>query len=400
MARSILGFFGVLALGSSIGCASVSEKLNISRLLPSGGAREFQLEPRLTRFTGEQEFFGYRRMHRATPWLVDNAVVVANAIDGVVKYDAVTGKELWRIQVDGGVEGGVSIADQRVYFGGGDGNVVAVDLQTGKELWRFAGRAEILSAPTATGDRVYVQTGADVVIALERESGKLAWIYNRQMTANLSIRSTSQPTVHQDRVYAGFADGFVVALRARDGAMQWERKLGKSPRFRDVDATPVIRGQRLFTASFDGSLVALNLESGEVSWQVELGGYTPVRLHDSESKLYFSTHDGRLVEIDESSGKILRELRLKRGMATRPAISPTGNLMAFGESEGRIQLINLETFQNVASYATGEGVVGEPVFDRQRQQLWVLSLGGNLVALKLEHKKVAERFPWSRTRKP
>ncbi len=123
-------------------------------------------------------------------------------------------------------------------------------------------------------------------------------------------------------------------------------------------------------------------------------------MHEAESKLYFSTHDGRLVELDESSGKVLRELKLKRGMATRPAISPTGNLMVFGESEGRIQLVNLENFQGVASYATGEGVVGEPVFDRQRQQIWVMSLGGNLLALKLNHKKVAERFPWSRTRKP
>jgi len=390
---------GVLAI-ANLSCASVGEKLNLSRLLPSGGAREFHLEPRLTRFTGEKEFFGYRRMHRATPWLVGDAVVIANAIDGVVKYDANSGREIWRYKVDGGVEGGVSVADQRVYFGGGDGQVVAVDLNSGKELWKFAARAEILSAPSVAGDRVYVQTGADVVLALERESGRLAWLYNRQMTGNLSIRSTSQPTVHQDRVYAGFADGFVVALRARDGAMQWERKLGKASRFRDVDATPVIRGQRLFTASFDGSLVALNLESGEVSWQVELGGYTPVRLHEAESKLYFSTHDGRLVELDESSGKVLRELKLKRGMATRPTISPTGNLMVFGESEGRIQLVNLENFQSVASYATGEGVVGEPVFDRQRQQIWVMSLGGNLLSLKLDHKKVAERFPWTRARNP
>lgn len=372
------------------GCTTLKDRL------ASNSARELVLEPAFVRATPAKETFSYRRINRMTPLLTDSEVIQGNAVDGLVVFNRKSGSEIWRLNVENGVEGGVELSGDSLYFGGGDGMLRSVKLKTGQLNWSVPMRAEMLSPPTLENSFLFAQTGADVVYGLEAASGKLLWTYNRQVTGNLSVRATTRPVVVGDLLLAGFSDGYVVALRKRDGVVQWERKIGRGNRFRDVDSTATVNGNRAYFASYDGQLVSLKVESGEVIWQSDLGGYLPVTVGTGSQidRLYFSTADGRVVELDESTGKETRSLKIARGIATQPVIAK--NLLIFGESDGAIRVVDVQTFKPLAQYQTGDGLLSTPAIDRAKNEIWFISSAANLYSMKLSYRRLAERFPWKK----
>ncbi len=391
MKLTFVGFAAfTILLQLSMGCTTLQDRLAIQ------GARELVLEPRFVRATTEKESFTYRRLNRMTPILTEQYVIQGNAVDGLVVYNRKSGSEAWRLSLENGVEGGVELAGESLFFGAGDGQLRSVSLKDGAINWVVPMRAELLAPPTLENGILFAQTGADVIYGLEAGTGRLLWTYNRQVTGNLSVRATTRPMVAGDLLLAGFSDGYIVALRKRDGVVQWERKLGRGDRFRDVDSTATINGDRAYFASYDGQLASVKIATGEVIWQSELGGYLPVTIGtgSQSDRLYFATADGRVVELDEATGKERRSLRVGSGIATQPLLSK--NLLIFGESDGAIRVVDVETLRSLAQYQTGHGLLATPQIDRARNEIWFISSGANLYSMKYSYRRIAERFPWKK----
>ncbi len=378
-------FAGITIL--SAGCSTLELGSTTSR-------RELILEPRLVRETADAAFLGYRRLNRMSPLLTPEYVIQGNAVDGLVVYQRRSGKKVWKLNIENGVEGGVELSAGTLYFGGGDGLLRAVNLADGKVLWTTPTRAELLAPPTIENGILYVQTGADVIYAFDAPSGKMLWTYNRQVTGNLSVRSSSRPAIAGGNVLVGFSDGYIVSLRKQDGILQWERKLGRGNRFRDVDTTAVIDGEKTYVASFDGTLACIKISTGDLLWQAELSGYLPVTLGAGaySDRLYFSTVDGRIAELDRSTGKETRSIRLNAGIATQAVQSQ--NLLIFAESEGAVRVLDLEKLNTVAQYQTGIGVLSTPTYDKKQNELWFVSSTAHLYGMKMAFRRFAERYPW------
>ncbi|MES2964989.1 MAG: hypothetical protein V4760_13980, partial [Bdellovibrionota bacterium] len=93
------------------GCASVSGLLGSAR-----EARSVSIESRWTRSTLNRDFLGYRRLNRMAPLVLDKLVIQSNAVDGIVAYERTTGRQIWRMNVENGAEGGatVRLSDGRI----------------------------------------------------------------------------------------------------------------------------------------------------------------------------------------------------------------------------------------------------------------------------------------------
>lgn len=352
--------------------------------------REFVIESKWVRSTLKKEFLGFRRMNRMTPLVLETMIIQANSIDGILAYDRVSGAEIWRLNLDNGVEGGAQSANGKLYFGSSDGQFYCLNTATGKVLWTFPVRAETLAPPTVEGGVVYFQSGTDVVYALDAETGRQLWLYNRQVAGNLSIRASTRPMVAGDTVFAGFSDGFVVALKKRDGGLLWERKLGRGNRFKDVDSTPVIDGSNVYVASFDGSLSSLKADSGEVNWTLDEGGYVPVTIH--KDRLYFSTTSGKVLILDKTTGQIQKTIQLSKGIATQPVIYKT--MIIYGESEGGLVVADAESGASIGRFEPGRGLVSRPAVVEQTGEAYFISNNANLFALKMGFQRIADRLPW------
>jgi outer membrane protein assembly factor BamB len=374
------------------GCASLSDALG-ARHEP----REFVMSTGWVRSTLKKEFLGYRRMNRMAPIVLEKLIIQANAIDGIMAFDRTSGQQAWRLDLENGVEGGAAVVGDRLYFGSSDGQFYCVNVTNGRVLWTFPVRAETLSAPTIDGGVVYFQNGADVVFALDAESGKQLWLYNRQATSNFSIRASTRPVVDGDRVFVGFSDGFLVALKKRDGSLAWERKLGKTGRFRDVDSTPVIDGDSLYVASFDGSLYSLKRESGDVNWEIDQGGYVPVTIGQGRfaDRLYFATVGGQMLILDKHSGKELVRIQLNHGIPTQAVLYR--NSIVYGESEGALVVADAETGATIGRFEPGHGLVARPTVVDASGEAYFISNSANLYAMRLKFERRSDLLPWQKS---
>lgn len=359
----------------------------------SATSRKLVFEKEWVRETNAKEFTAYRRMNRMSPLVLEQLIIQGNSIDGIVAYDRNSANEVWRINVENGVEGGAAVAGNRLYFGSSDGQFYCADVITGKLLWSFPARAETLAAPTVENGVVYFESGADVVYALDAASGKLAWTYNRQTTTSLSIRASTSPTISGDKILVGFSDGYIVALKKSDGTLVWERKLGTQGRFKDVDSTPVVEGNVVYASSFDGALFALKLESGEVVWQLDRGGFTPVTIQGD--RVFLSSSDGQIMALDKGSGKTIWFKDVKKGIATQPVIYK--NYLLYGETEGSLVAANAQTGEKIAEFAPGRGLIAQPVVDTKMDRIYFVSNNANLFAVKLSYIRPQYLLPWQKS---
>jgi outer membrane protein assembly factor BamB len=372
----LAGVFTGLMLG---GCSSL-------QLGPS--ARRLVLENNWIRSTQSREFFGYRRMNRMSPVVVDQIVLQGNAIDGLVAYSRKTGNEIWRAPLRNGVEGGVQVVGTKIYLGASDGHFYCLDLFKGTVIWSVPIPAEVLASPTVVDNVVYFESGADVVYALDAQSGKQLWSYNRQTTTTISVRATTRPTVVGDQVYVGFSDGFLVALNKKSGTLVWDRKLGSVGRFHDVDSTPVFDNGILYVSSFDEAVHAIRADTGAEVWQTEGGGYTAVTIEGD--RLYTATSDGRMLALDRSSGKVIWTSQVKHGIATQPAYYK--GYLIYGESEGALVVLEAMSAKMVTQFAPGQGIVAPPTVTKDGD-IFVMSNAANLYAIKLMPLRTAGLIP-------
>ncbi len=380
-ARAVLTL--ILSLTSLVGCSHFDQSL---------GRKNLSIDQLWARDTTKSDYMGFRRMNRATPVVTDRLVVQANAIDGITAYSRDNGDLLWSLSIRGGVEAGVTANGDRLFFGASDGMFYSVNINTGKILWSFPMRAETLSLPTVEGSNVYVLGGNDVLYCLDKESGKQIWVYNRQSSSTLSIRAGSRPTVDGESVYVGFSDGFVASLRRKDGGLNWERKLSKNLRFKDVDTTPLVINDRLFTASFDGSIFCLDKASGQVTWEVEEGAYAPLTVQDQ--KIYAATTGGALIALDRDSGKILWKVSSHKGITTQAALYR--GYLIYGESEGGMVVLDPNTQKEMARFEPGHGLTSSPWVNEKSGEVFFVSGGANLFALRVSWKRERDLLPWEK----
>ncbi len=384
--RLLLGFLSVVL---ACGCESLRR---------SSSRHEFVIENRWVRSTTKEEFLGFRRMNRMSPLVLGDVIVQANAIDGLSVFERKTGSILWRLDLRNGIEGGVQAVGERLYFGSSDGLFYCVSLANGKIIWSVPAKAETLAPPTVENGVVYFQSGADIIFALDAETGKQLWQYNRQVTTSLSIRATTRPVIAGESLLVGFSDGVLVSLRKRDGGLLWERKLGRGSRFRDVDATPVVDGATVYVSSFDAALYSLKLDTGEINWSVEDGAYVPVTIGRDQlaDRLFYSSATGKIVVVDKHTGKSLLTIPIKHGIATQPALYK--GFLVYGESEGALVVADATNGKPIGRFAPGEGLVSRPEVLESSGEVYFISNGANLFAMKMGYRFASDDLPWQVTR--
>ncbi|NCN40970.1 PQQ-binding-like beta-propeller repeat protein [bacterium] len=356
-----------------------------------GPPNQFVIEKPFVRDTKASEYLAGQRIHRFQPIFLNELVITANSIDGIVAYNKDSGALVWRKLIENGVEGGAELHQGRLYFGAGDGQFYALDARTGRTLWSSSIKSEGLSKPTVDGNFVYFLSGNNVARALNKDTGQLAWIYDRQDRSNFSIRGGSQPAVDGNFVYLGFSDGYLVALTKSSGQVHWESNINPNARrFKDVDASPVLDDSQIYVSSYDGSLYCLDKSNGKMIWKYDEGGYEEVALQGKV--VFLSTTDGKVVALDKDSGKVHWTTQLKGNLVTAPVY--TKGLLIVGEFSGGLVFLDPMKGAPIQQFNPGQGVQSKATLDAEKSQVFFMSGGANLYGLKFSWKKHLHLWPW------
>ncbi len=379
----------ILALGGLFFLAACSHFEKLTSL--QGKSEEsLTLKKVWVRSTNESSDIGYRKSVRMSPLVLSDRVIQGNGFDGLVAVDRESGNILWRIGVKGGVEGGVSVVKDHLFFGGNDGQFYSASVGTGKIYWSIPVRSETLAAPLIEDGVVYFLTGNNVLHAIDASDGHEMWIYSRVDSQSFSIRGASSPTVVEGVLMLGFSDGYLVALDAKSGSMKWETLLNKNKRFRDIDSTPVVDGEFVYVTGYDSHLYCVKFQTGELVWKSEPGGFGKVLIKGD--RLFYSSSAGEVLAIDKKSGSPIWRYKLSEGIATSPMVYK--NYLAIGESQGALRLLNMDTGAELGHISPGHGIFSPIAVDENKNEFYFLSNNALLYKIKAHWDKEREDLPW------
>ncbi len=337
------------------------------------------LKPHWMKNTYKEDIHSDSRVpHLMKPLIVQDFIFQGNGRDGLVAYNKDTGQNLWRKDIEGGVQG-ATFHNNHLYISGGDGLIYSVNANTGETIWTYNLKLEILHSPTFHKGVLYILTSNNTVYALTAEKGELKWTYARKGTSlPLNIYGNSPPLIYKDNILLGLSDGFLVCITQDAGTLAWERSLSQYSRFKNLYIT--IHENTVYASSYEQDIYALDANSGRIVWSIEkMGGSSPVTI--DQNNIFFSTFNGDIVSADKATGKIKWKHSLKNSIATRPVIFQ--NTVYVAQSNGPLLALNKTSGEVEAQYDRVKGALA-PIH-LQDDRIYLMSSEGQLHVIRASH---------------
>jgi outer membrane protein assembly factor BamB len=319
------------------------------------------------------------------PGVLENAIYVAARRGDLARIDPTTGKEAWRVRVDGGITGGVGSDGLLLAVAGPRGNVVAFDVD-GKKLWEAQASSDVIAPPLVGHGLVIVRSTDNRITAYQAKDGARLWVFQKQQPA-LSLRAESEMVFSGDSVLVGFPGGRLGAIALSNGAGRWEAGVSEPKgateveRLADVLGAPQIVGDDVCTASYQGRIGCFDARSGDLRWAREFSAGTGIAA--AGGTVIGVDSGSRISAFARASGASLWQ----NGALGNRGLSPpviVGKYVAVGDFEGRIHFLRLEDGRIVGRVDADAGPVistpqtwnGAGVFQTSRGKVLVLAPPG------------------------
>ena len=129
---------------------------------------------------------------------------------------------------------------------------------------------------------------------------------------------------------------------------------------------------------FESGLYCLNKKTGKTIWKTDTGSHGDILL--SGSRVFYSSHNGKIIALDQKSGKELWSHKVNKSIATSPVSYK--NMLVYGEYSGALYFISKGTGKPLGSFSFGTGMSAPPVISEADSELYFMSNAGWLYKLK------------------
>ena len=271
-----------------------------------------------------------------------------------------SGKQLWDVDLNVPVSGGLTLADGKLFLGTSKGEVVAIDLDSHglknqdskniKELWREQLSSEILSRPAIAHGVIVVKTIDGRVYGLDADNGNQSWVYDRTVP-RLTLRGSSSALIVNDIVISTSDNGKVAALSLKNGKLLWESTIAVAKgrnqleRVIDMDIDPVVVDDVIYVAGYQGRIAAVKIGSGQLIWSRDFSSYSG--LYVDAYRVYVTDATGQVWALNRHNGSTLwRQDKLLRRQLTGP--EAYDKYIVVGDYDGFLHWLNREDGKIVA----------------------------------------------------
>lgn len=328
---------------------------------------------------GEAGLFDFK------PAIEDDNVYAASGGGEIVRLDAVSGKQVWRVNAGTSLSAGVGLGSNLVLVGTPQGYVIAFD-RAGKMLWKSKVSSEILSSPKESNGVVVVRAGDSRIFGLNAADGSRKWTLDRSTPA-LSLRSSAGLVIDSGVIYAGFAGGKLIAVRLEDGGLLWEATVAQPKgtteieRIADITSLPVVDGPVVYAAAYQGRVVALDRSNGRILWSRDISSYTG--LASENGRVYVSQASGAVYSLDYASGKTFwRQEDLANRLLSAPL--SLGDKIAVGDVEGYVHILSREDGSFLGRIRVGDSPIMPQLTELGSNGLLAQTREGELYAISLK----------------
>ncbi len=307
------------------------------------------------------------------PAVVDGVAYIGSNDGVLYAVEASSGSLKWKLPTKGRIASSPAVAGGLVIVLSYDSKLYAVDAATGQTRWTFATGGEhrfaarhihgiepaadlmpdpfdfYLSSPAVANNRVYFGSGDGHVYALDVATGAVVWKF---ATGNVVHAS---PAVANGVVYVGSWDTYFYALDAATGAERWKFKTGEDEAIHNqtgIQSSAAVADGVAYFGCRDGKLYALDAAGGQLRWVFDNKGSWVIgspAVH--QGVVYFATSDSALFHaVDAKTGADRFSLSLKWPMFSSPAVA--GPFVYLGSHEGKLTAIDSRSGQVAWIYQT------------------------------------------------
>ncbi len=380
--HSAVKLTGAVALLALAGCGSLNPFSGSKPRNPPAALVEFK--PSVAVRTVWTTSVGKANAHLFSPATAGGNVFAAGADGTVVKLDAATGKQLWRINAGEHLSAGVGTDGNTVAVAGDKGAVFAFD-GDGKLRWKAQTSSEVLSAPAVTGDLVIVRSVDNRVAAYDVASGTRRWFLQRTTPA-LTLRSAPGIVTSSSAAYAAMPGGRLLAMTLNNGAPLWEVAVGdprgatELERVSDTSGNPLLMGREICAVAYQGRIGCYDVAGGAVRWTKDWS--SDVGLGADERAIFAVNSVGVVAAFSRDSGSSLWR-NDKLGYRHLSAPIAFGRSVVVGDAQGYLHFLSREDGAFVARTATdGSAILATPIVAGER--VIFQTQAGELVALATE----------------
>lgn len=294
-----------------------------------------------------------------SPIYENSAVYAADAKGYLVRLDPANGKEIWQVETEHKLSGGVGAGHGTILVGTFNGEVLAFD-EMGHERWKTRVTSEVLSQPQIDSDVVIVRSADGRIFGLDAVDGSRKWVYQGPTPA-LTMRNFASVLISRGAVFAGLPGGKLAAMSLSNGNVGWEaavsqpRGVTELERMTDIAGLPVIDDQQVCTVAYHGRVGCFELIDGNQIWARDAS--SNVGLTMDNNNVYVSEDRGTLVAYDKRSGAMMwKQAKLGSRKLSAPLLV-RGALLAVGDAEGNVSLLRRHDGSLVARASTDGGAI-------------------------------------------
>ena len=210
-------------------------------------------------------------------------------------------KEVWAVQEDGDMGGGMALAQNQLIYTTTQGEVKSVNAETGKQQWTYKTNGKVYSTPMVCEDIVWVSSTDKNLYGLQLESGKPKFSLSHERSI------VASPVCDQNLVIVPGTDGKATAWNRINGQQVWE--------FDNIDNFTVTRPQVkdgiVFFGSWGNEFYALHTPTGNLKWKWN-NGHTNRMLSPAQvvpvithNKIFLASPDRYMTVLDEETGEVI-----------------------------------------------------------------------------------------------
>ena len=311
-------------------------------------------------------------------------LIQGNKVNGLSVYTMDKGEKKWFFPIDGGVSGGVLLADDLIFFGGVDGYMYSLHLKTGQLLWKQHVGLTHISKPVIYKNYLYFAS-SNKIYCLNKKTGENVWTYSAQVkTAEFTVEGIAEPLISDSLVYFKISDGSLIALSLQ-GKLKWKKEFPHSGRFVSASSAPVIGKVCLYSADLESGIYCLDKRNGKIMWKVSIGSHGNILL--SDSYLFYPTSDGKIIALDQKSGKQIWSYKLHQSISTSLVLYK--NILIYGDYSGDLRFVSKHNGKELGFFPVGSGLSASPVVSYSaKPNIYFISNSGWLYKLNLKSTKV------------
>lgn len=266
---------------------------------------------------------------------------------GIITCLDMLGNTGWQYDAFGTVLSRPALSDNVLVVATIQGDIHSINAMTGESLLLFGAGETITSQLIVidyTGTKLLMnRTKPEKVVIAGTADGKLACydlntfelIWKNNITGGMI---EAKPLYIDNKLIFGSWDGHLYCADARSGALIWKWSENTNFYYSPASCSPVTDGKYVFVSTPDKYVSAIDLLTGKTIWrQNKYQSWESIAINEAKDQLIVKGYTDKLFLLSPENGKLIKEIDMKTGLDTSPAVPAehNGNIV-IGSKNGMV----------------------------------------------------------------